>query len=89
MEHLIFITKEKFLANKFVEKVHILTIHGGVTLTMSKIRSEYRIPRVQPSMELLPVERATQNLSFKVIGVDYTGPLLCKTKKDKETKVYE
>ena len=41
-----------------------------------------------PSTGLLPVERTTQNLPFKIIGVDYAGPVLCKTKVGKETKVY-
>ena len=42
----------------------------------------------KPSFELLPVERTTQNLPFKIIVVDYASPLLCKTKEGKETKVY-
>ena len=42
----------------------------------------------EPSMGLLPVERTTQNLPFKIIVVDFTGPLLFKTKGGKETKVY-
>ena len=32
----------------------------------------------------MPVERTTQILPFKIIGVDYAGPLLCKTKGPKE-----
>ena len=40
------------------------------------------------SMRLLPAECTTQNLPFKIIGVDYVGPLLCKAKGEKETKVY-
>lgn len=35
------------LAEKLVKEVHILTIHGGVTLTMAKISSEYWFPRLQ------------------------------------------
>ena len=37
---------------------------------------------------LLPLERTTQNLPFKIIGVDYESPLICKAKGGKETKVY-
>ena len=37
---------------------------------------------------MLPLERTIQNLSFKVIGIDYAGPLICKTKEGKQTKLY-
>ena len=46
-EHLIFISKESVLAEKLVEEAHIVTIHGEVTLTMAKIRSEYWIPSLR------------------------------------------
>ena len=36
----------------------------------------------------LPKDRTEQNLPFKVIGVDYAGPIYCKTKSKKEIKVY-
>ena len=42
-EHPIFMSKESVLAEKLVEEAHILTIHGVVRLTMTKIRSEYWI----------------------------------------------
>ena len=42
-EHPIFIPVESGVVEKLVEKAHILTIRGGVTLTMAKIRSEYCI----------------------------------------------
>ena len=32
------------------------------------------------STGLLPLERTTQNLPFKIIGVDYASPLICKAK---------
>ena len=37
-EHPIFIPKELVLAEKLVEEAHILTIHGGVTSTLAKVR---------------------------------------------------
>ena len=40
------------------------------------------------STGLLPLERTTQNLPFKIIGVDYASPLICKAKGGKETEVY-
>ena len=41
----------------------------------------------EQSAGLFPEKRTTQNLPFNIIGVDYAGPLLCKTKGGKETKV--
>ena len=32
-------------------------------------------------------ERTTQILTIKIIGIDYAGPLICKTDEGKETKV--
>ena len=42
----------------------------------------------EPSTGLLPVERTTQNSTFKIIGINYAGPLICRTKGGQETKVY-
>ena len=42
----------------------------------------------EPSTGLLPVERTTQNLPFKIFGIDYAGPLIYKMEGGKETKVY-
>ena len=30
---------------------------------------------------MLPLERTIQNSSFKIIGIDYAGPLICKAKR--------
>ena len=46
-EYAIFIPKESILAKKLVDEAHILTIHGGVRLTMAKIRSEYWMPSLR------------------------------------------
>ena len=40
-EYPIFIPRESKLEEKLIEETHIHTIHGGVTLTMAKIRSKY------------------------------------------------
>ena len=45
-------------------------------------------PYPSPIQGQLPKDRTEQNLPFKVIGVDYAGPIYCKTKSKKETKVY-
>ena len=36
----------------------------------------------------MPAERTNQILTFKIIDIDYAGPLICKTKEGKETNVY-
>ena len=36
---------------------------------------------------MIPEERITQNLPLKIIGIDYAGPFIRKTKVGKETKV--
>ena len=36
----------------------------------------------------LPKARTDQNMLFKVIGAEYTGPIYCKTKSEREVKVY-
>ena len=40
------------------------------------------------STGLLPVERTSRSLAHKIIDIDYADPLICKTKKGKEGKVY-
>ena len=40
----------------------------------------------EPSTGLLPVERATQNLPFRINGINYAGPLLHKTKGAKKQR---
>ena len=46
------------------------------------------IPFTTPIPGYLPKTRTKQNLSFKVIGADYAGPIYCKTKSNTEVKVY-
>ena len=43
----IFIPNATLLAEKMVENSHYQTIHGGVGLTMTKVRSNYWIPRLR------------------------------------------
>ena len=40
------------------------------------------------SQGLIPTYRAKQDLSFSVIGRDYAGPYICKTKGKRDIKVY-
>ena len=43
----VFIPKKSLLAEKLVEEAHLPTIHGRVTLTMTKIRDQYWIPTLK------------------------------------------
>jgi len=43
----IFIPKESVLSEKLIEEAHKKTIHVGVTLTMTKLRSDYWIPSLR------------------------------------------
>ena len=99
----VFIPNKSVLAEKLVEEAHLQTIHGGVTLTMARIRDQYWIPTLRqlvkiiikrcygckrfniihypkPSQGLIPTDRTKQDLPFSVIGTDYAGPFIRKTK---------
>ena len=107
----VFIPNKSLLAEKIVEEAHLQTIHGGVTLTMARIRDQYWIPTLRqlvkriikrcygckrfnishypkPSQGLIPTDRTKQDLPFSVIGTDYAGPFICKTKGKRDIKVY-
>ena len=107
----VFIPNKSLRAEKLVEEAHLQIIHGGVALTVAKIRDQYWIPTLRqlmkriikrcygckrfnishypkPSQGLMPTERTKQGLPFSVIGTDYAGPFICKTKGIKDIKVY-
>ena len=107
----VFIPNKSLPAEKLVEEAHLQTIHGGVTLTMARIRDQYWMPTLRqlvkriikscywckrfnisdypkPSQGLTPTDRTKQDLPFSVIGTDYAGPFICKTKGKKDIKVY-
>ena len=46
-EYLIFIPDSSLLGEKLVEQAHKITLHGGLTLTMAKIREKFWIPRLR------------------------------------------
>ena len=69
-------------------------IPGLRQLTKKVIRKCHGCKRFQskpfttPIPGYLPKARTDQNMLFKVIGADYTGPIYCKTKSEREVKVY-
>ena len=42
--HPLFILRDSFLAEKLILQAHQNTLHGGVVLTMTKVRSNYWMP---------------------------------------------
>ena len=107
----VFIPNKSSLAEKLVEEAYLQIIHGGVTLTMVRIRDQYWTPTLRqlvkriikrcygckrfntshypkPSQGLMPTDRTKQDLPFLVIGTDYAGPFICRTKGKRDIKVY-
>ena len=46
-EYPIFIPDSSLIAEKLVEQAHKITLHGGLTLIMAKIRERFWIPRLR------------------------------------------
>ena len=42
----------------------------------------------KPSLGLTPTDRAKQDLPFSLIGTDYAGPVICKTKRKRDIKFH-
>ena len=57
---------------------------------MQKIQhfQRFKIQYPKPSQGLIPTDRTKQDLPFSVIGTDYAGPFICKTKGKRDIKVY-
>lgn len=87
------------------------TLHGGVRLTMAKVRESYWIPRLiqlvkrlikhcygckrfhvsasaNPPPGYLPTDRTEGTAPFKVVGIDYAGPVKYRDGRNKEGKAY-
>ena len=43
----IFLPDDSLFTYKFVQQVHLTTLHGGVTLTMAKVRDTHWVPRLR------------------------------------------
>ena len=107
----IFIPDDCEFAVKLVEEAHRTSLHGGVGLTIAKIREEYWIPRLRrltkrvikschgckrfqarafasPPPGLLPKERTQGTTAFEVVGVDFSGHIRYRRKKNQEGKSY-
>ena len=43
---------------------------------------------LKPSQGIIPIDKTIQDLPLSVIGTDYAGPFICKTKGKRDIKVY-
>ena len=105
----IYVPDSHSYASKLVEDAHLRTLHGGMSLTMAKIRENHWIPRLRhlvkktvkacygckrflakalddPPPGNLPRDRTEGRAAFKVVGVDYAGPLKYRKTKTVEGK---
>ena len=46
-EYPIYLPKDHPFTSKLVEQAHLLTLHGGVAMTMAKIRESYWVPKLR------------------------------------------
>ena len=78
----IFVPRELKLAEKLIEEAQIQTIHGGLTLTMTKVRSKYSVPTLRQSVKrVLRICCGCKKLHVKrypvpqkgLLQVDYTN----------------
>ena len=97
--------------SKLLHQAHLATLHGGVGLTMARIRELYWVPRLRrlvkkvrgkcwgckrfrtkafqsPPPGNLPITRTSGNTPYEVIGVDFAGPIMYRTKSKVEKKSY-
>ena len=109
--HPVYIPKESIFAEILVMDAHINTLHGGVGLTITKIKERYWIPKLRQLIKRiikrcngckrfrakafekqttgqLPKDRTEGNRPFQVVGLDYAGPIICKTNGKSEEKAY-
>ena len=107
----IYLPDDEVFTEKLVLDAHMLTLHGGVGLTMAKIREQYWVPRLRrltkrvikhchgckrfqarafanPPTGNLPNDRTEGATPFRVVGVDYAGPIKYRSKTRREAKAY-
>lgn len=107
----IFLPDSAPYTRKLIHRSHVDTLHGGVALTMTRVRERYWVPRLRklakqvvkacsgckrfqatalaaPPPGLLPTDRTEGNTPFKVIGVDFAGPLKYRVRSKEEGKAY-
>ena len=92
-EYPVFIPKDSDIVERLIDHHHLKCLHSGISMTLSKIREDCRIPTfrrkvyAQPSTGLLPKCRPNITHAFHKVGIDFTGPFICRERKE-EVKVY-
>ncbi|XP_006816656.1 uncharacterized protein LOC102804930 [Saccoglossus kowalevskii] len=94
----IYIPRKSALARRIIEHCHILTLHGGVATTMSKVREKYWILKLRSLVKSIlhnfnhckkyRAFRTEFTEPFDVTGVDFAGPLHYKLGKSEMNKSY-
>ena len=110
-EYPIYLPDDHPFTSKLLHQAHLATLHGGVGLTMARIRELYWVPRLRrlvkkvrgkcwgckrfrtkafqsPPPCNLPRTRTSGNTPYEVIGVDFAGPIMYRTKSKVEKKSY-
>jgi hypothetical protein len=108
-EYPIYLPDDRPFTSKSLYQAHLATLHGGVGLTMARIRELYWVPRLRrlvkkvrgkcrgckrfrtkafqsPPPGNLPRTRTSGNTPYEVIGVDFAGPIMYRTKSKVEKK---
>ena len=49
----LFLRRSSFLAGPIVQRAHKLTLHGGVSSTMAKVRESYWIPQLRSLVKIV------------------------------------
>ena len=88
---------------KIVQRAHVTTLHGGVGLTMARVREKFWIPRLQKLTKRVARKCSgckrfqavafanlppEGNTPFNVIGVDFAGPGKYRDKHKEKQKAY-
>ena len=102
-EYPIYLPDDHPFTSNLLHQAHLATLHGGVGLTMARIRELYWVPRRRrlvkkvrgkcwgckrfrikafqsPPPDNLPRTRTSGNTPYEVIGVDFAGPIMYRTK---------
>ena len=95
-DYLVFFPNKSILEETLVEEAQLQTFHRGVTLTMAKISDQYWIPTLRQLVKRIikkcfackrfNISRTNTNRQNKarlvifIIGTDYVGSFICKTK---------
>ena len=110
-EYPIYLPDDHPFTSKLVHQAHLVTLHGGVGLTMGRLRERYWVPRLRrlvkkvrgkcwgckrfrtkafqsPPPGNLPRTRTSGSTPYQVIGVDFAGPIIYRTKSKAEKKSY-